>query len=488
MRLFSTVFHRARLRLLPLLTVSALIFPIYSPAGLVASLPTAVTYYIDCNGNDSNNGTSTSTPWRSLVKANRATLAPGDRMLFKRGCTWTGTFIAKWNGTASQNILIGAYGTGALPKIQNGPTDLGDGHHNNVEITGSYQIIEFIETTIVNPPVVPGCQNNPIGFFVGFNFRNPNNTANGGSYNVVRNSKATRHMAGISLHRSTHHNRILNNVLTDNHVMEVLTPVSVRAADDLGAWGIAVRGKYHEIAFNYLSNNNAFCTYDTPPQGNAIELYEAQFTSVHHNTSINDRDFSEIGGTSSMRADTNTFAYNLVISSIRDSHFIIVRGSRNMYGPTYRTTLYNNTVYYTGAESQGIICGAGCSTDILTAKNNIIWAQMKAVFADARFTESNNLYWNTSGQPFVQLQNFNMSPTSRIANPQFIDAVSRNFRLQSSSPAINAGINSGWTSDLDQVQVPQGGTHDLGGFEFVATASIAELLPKLFLPLVGRGP
>jgi hypothetical protein len=290
---------------------------------------------------------------------------------------------------------------------------------------------------------------------------------------VVRNSTATRHMAGVSLHRGTHHNRVIRNVLTDNNVMEKLTPVSVGAGDDLGAWGVAVRGRYHEIAYNYTARNNALCTYDTPPQGNAIELYEAQNISVHHNTSVNDRDFSELGGTASMRADSNSFAYNLVVSSIRDSHFIIVRGSGNGYGPTSRTTLLNNTVYYTGAESQGIICGAGCSTDILTARNNIIWAQWKAVFADGRFTESNNIYWNSSGAykqsnglPVVQLQGFSMSPSSKFANPQFIDPAVQNFRLKSTSPAINTGVSHGWRRDLGDLAVPSGGGYDIGAHEY----------------------
>jgi len=227
------------------------------------------TYFIDCNvGKDSNSGTSSSQAWRSLAKANSAPLVPGDSLLFIRGCKWTGTLNAAWNGTAAQQILIGAYGSGALPRIHNGPNDLADGFHINVDITGSYLIIENIETTIVNPPVSAGCQNNPLGWFVGFNFKNPDNLPDGGSNNILRYSKASRHTAGVHLQTNTHHNRILNNEFTFNNAMQVLTPTSVGAADDIGAWGILLKGRNQEVANNYFSNNNALCTYDTPPQGN----------------------------------------------------------------------------------------------------------------------------------------------------------------------------------------------------------------------------
>jgi hypothetical protein len=452
------------------------------------------TYYLDCNtGSDSDTGLSPSQAWKSLNKANAAPLAPGDSLLLLRGCTWTGTLRATWQGTSSATILIGAYGSGALPKIQNSAADLLNSTYTSVDISGSYQIIENLQTTVVNPPVDPNCLNTPIGFFVGFNFRNPNNTANGGSFNTLRYSQATRAMAGVHFNNNTHNDRVLNNTFTDNNVMMVLTPKSVKATDDIGAWGILVKGRNQEIAYNYLANNNGACAYDTVPQGNSIEVYEAQNSTIHHNTSVNDRVFSELGGSAGMRADGITYAYNLVISTIRQSHFIVARGGGNPFGPTYRTKLYNNTVYYTGAESEGIICGAGCSPTILEARNNIIWAEMKAAYSDAAFTESNNVYWSTNGQPFVQFQNFAMSPSSKLANPRFVGAGSNNFRLQSTSPAINAGALVGWSLDMVGIGVPQSSKPDMGVYESAFTQAPEEVPPlvlpySIWLPLVPTTP
>src|SRR5436190_24182321 len=74
-----------------------------SPASVAAKPPTAtpnvptatpgaaVTYYIDCvAGNDANNGTTTSTPWKTFANVNSRTLSAGSSVLLKRGTTCSG--------------------------------------------------------------------------------------------------------------------------------------------------------------------------------------------------------------------------------------------------------------------------------------------------------------------------------------------------------------------------------------------------------------
>jgi hypothetical protein len=145
----------------------------------------------------------------------------------------------------------------------------------------------------------------------------------------------------------------------------------------------------------------------------------------------------------------------------------VVRGSGSQYGPNTGTVLDQNTVYYTGSESQGIVCGAGCNSKILNAQNNIIWAEEKAAFADAPFYESNNIYWSTNGAPIVQFMGFNISPTSKIANPRFVSISNEDFHLLGSSPAINAGANLNWLKkDLDGTLLPQSSNYDIGAYEY----------------------
>ena len=79
----------------------------------------ATTYYFSTSGNDANNGTSTSTPWKTLSKFNSvfASRSPGDNFLFKRGEVFYGKMIISRSGGSGLPMTIGAYGTGAMPVI-----------------------------------------------------------------------------------------------------------------------------------------------------------------------------------------------------------------------------------------------------------------------------------------------------------------------------------------------------------------------------------
>src|SRR5688500_20129388 len=51
-------------------------------------------YYVNCTtGNDSNNGLSSSTPWRTTTRANQQTYTAGDQILFARGPVCSGAAL-----------------------------------------------------------------------------------------------------------------------------------------------------------------------------------------------------------------------------------------------------------------------------------------------------------------------------------------------------------------------------------------------------------
>ncbi|MBP8824670.1 MAG: right-handed parallel beta-helix repeat-containing protein, partial [Flavobacteriales bacterium] len=87
---------------------------------LCTTIAHAADFYVSPTGNDANNGTSQSTPWKTINRVNQATygLQPGDRVLFLRGGTWRGELLLGSSGTAGQPITVGAYGTGAKPLIK----------------------------------------------------------------------------------------------------------------------------------------------------------------------------------------------------------------------------------------------------------------------------------------------------------------------------------------------------------------------------------
>jgi len=78
----------------------------------------AKTYYVAASGSDNNNGTSTSTPWKTLAKVSSYTgFVAGDQVLFNRGDVFYGMLTITASGTSGNPITYGAYGSGSNPVI-----------------------------------------------------------------------------------------------------------------------------------------------------------------------------------------------------------------------------------------------------------------------------------------------------------------------------------------------------------------------------------
>ena len=78
----------------------------------------AATYYVDSvDGNDSRDGQTQSTAWRSIEKVNATRFNPGDTILFRRGRVWRSYLRVSSPGSSSARITYGAYGSGNKPVI-----------------------------------------------------------------------------------------------------------------------------------------------------------------------------------------------------------------------------------------------------------------------------------------------------------------------------------------------------------------------------------
>lgn len=80
----------------------------------ITTVAQATDYYVSPTGNDSNSGTSSTQPWRTITKVNNKGFSPGDRILFQGGKTFSGTlnFDSSDNGSLANPITVGSYGTG----------------------------------------------------------------------------------------------------------------------------------------------------------------------------------------------------------------------------------------------------------------------------------------------------------------------------------------------------------------------------------------
>jgi hypothetical protein len=422
---------------------------------VIATAASAKSYYVDCiAGNDANSGLAASAAWKSLAKANKAALLPGDRLLFKRGCTWTGPLYLSWNGASGQPIVVDAYGSGYLPIIQDA--------QYNVVVRGTNLLIQNLSARGHPQSYDPGCQNQPKGWEIGFRFEAS------AAYNTLRYSQATGLTHGVKVVAGAHHLTIVNNVFANNNLMYILDGSNTN--NDAGANGLVIEGDDNEIAYNQIFGHDA-CSFDYVRDGSAVEIYGGQRNRVHHNTAWNNNTFTELGVS---RSADNTFAYNLVSASTPRASFLVTEGAGGSRGPVLRTRAYNNTVYLTDPSSLGINCDGGCTKDILTLKNNIIWAEGKIGYTDQRCDEGYNLFWRSDGKPGIFFPNpSDRSPTSKIGNPRFVKAAvgGGDFRLAAGSPAIDAGtiesVNAGYKVDLAQRGVPIGAGVDIGAYEFV---------------------
>jgi hypothetical protein len=84
---------------------------------IINTIASATDYYISSIGNDSNNGLSSSKPWKTIAKVNASSFSPGDTIFFNKGGTWREQLIVPSSGNAGAYIVFSSYGIGLAPKI-----------------------------------------------------------------------------------------------------------------------------------------------------------------------------------------------------------------------------------------------------------------------------------------------------------------------------------------------------------------------------------
>jgi parallel beta-helix repeat protein len=291
--------------------------------------------------------------------------------------------------------------------------------------------------------------------------------ATGARFNRVEGSVITGNVAGVFVTSGASDNQVIGNTIVNNTKMSVNTP---GGNDDSGAFGVLLNGDRTEVANNTISGHDA-ASYDYVRDGAAVEVYGGQGNHVHHNLAVDNDAFTELGNS---RSRDNTFAYNVVRSSLARSIFVVTRGSGSGYGPVANTRLLNNTVYLTGSSSQGFVCHAGCNSSVLYMRNNILHAVMKAGYADGAFDEDYGVY--SGGQ--VQ---FSRGPNSVVANPMFVNGAGGDLHLASGSPAVDTATVSSYGMDVENRRVP----HD-GNLDGVAVADRGAF--ERGAPLIGPTP
>ena len=404
------------------------------------------TYYVSSSsGSDANPGTATA-PWRTLAKVSnsQSLFRPGDSILLKRGDTWREVFnIQNQAGASGAPITYGAYGSGALPKVDSQQARtfgvymdtvshivVRDIHTINATADGFYILAGRGNVSDVVVQGVLSEHNARHGFSIeatprvtdveAIQYRDNTANRNGGAGFMVYNVSA----AGVTgVHYYTC-KATYNGQLNASHGFSAYFANNVH---------------YHQVeaAFTNIDpltgRPNAFMSTSSEGIGIAFDDYVSN-SSVEHSYS---HDNAGAGLVLAHQASNNTAAYNVIANN--GSHGLVVNGG-SAGGSNIQ--VLNNTIYgnktYDGIAVWKPING-------LTIKNNIVVnnATHGIGFTHdgiTNYTVANNLLYGNK----VAATDYVSRATGTItADPAFVDPAHGNFSLQASSPAINKGLSLG---------------------------------------------
>ena len=434
---------------------------------LAISLPqllAATIYYVDgAAGNDSNPGTQSS-PWKTIQKAAN-TLVAGDKVIVT-----SGTYNERINETSG-----GSSGNEIIYQVNTGDTVTCKGF----TISGNHVTVDGFRVNADDNSSTTGR-----GFFVS------------GDYVKIKNCYVTEcPWGGIFYNQNSSYGYIYNNrcyhngqngvevwgsyhLVENNEVWESVQyhpqggPTSGADADGMRFHGDhhAFRGNWiHEPAlmsdpYNTNPHIDCFQTYDHAAAGKPAASY-CTFEKNHCRHYVSGMFTFMIEGSQSYPAHHLTIKNNL---------FEVGLGVALPSGYyTHDIYIYNNTFIGDPSIGSGYAITMR-SIDTVQLKNNITVNYKgghRYVENSTNLAIDYNCAYNTDGS------NPSATPGPQghelwALDPKFVSHSNRNFRLQSSSPCLDAGTSlSQVTDDFDGKPRPQGPAWDTGTYEYTAAGS-----------------
>ena len=503
------------------------------------------TYYISSSqGKDSNNGTSPSSAWQTLTKlqSNLSSALPGDKFLLKREDTWTtrsgrtvtyggavGLDLSSCQGTSSNYITIGAYGSGSLPLFNF--TGTGDA----IWFEGSHYVrIENLKVESTS-----GTLNRPKRIFSSIG------SIHGGTHNLIFSGCIFGNaVMGVQIQDGAPNHITIDNctfenihflsgednqseavyITASNLVVTNCTFINTGAHNSGVAYGHHL---YIEGCRDILIQNNQFLA--SPNNDGGIALANVKHADVIHNTFDTDIIGVLILGRGSLITqqdeDSITVAGNIFTnmewSAIKIYHN---SDSNNPAANVKNIWIYNNLFYDNEAIFGGVLIednsttpagwtlqnvyfynntfvnnGSGSATFNITHNSQFVYSNIKIknniLYNDAysgsvlmkiattsilsNITLDNNLYYQTIGHDIKinetnkTLAQFQSEYTSEeqhsiSGNPLFVN-LNKDFHIQFNSPAKNTGINLfniGVTTDFSGNARPTNINFDIGAFQY----------------------
>lgn len=229
----------------------------------------AAIYYVDSvNGSDNNDGLTEETAFKSLSKVTSKYFQAGDRILFKRGCRFSGKVQINGHGSEEYPIYVGAYGEGDAPVIF--------GRGTTAMVIKAYNIVvENIEVT--NPSGIKGIDCIPLTSGENKNVTIKNCVVHDIASKIGEKESVSRDYVGINVSTTGKDARWFNGVTIENNRVYDVNIVGIQVENRWNykdtLWGTDANSPHKNINVkgNELNNIGADGIFVAMSDGVVIE-------------------------------------------------------------------------------------------------------------------------------------------------------------------------------------------------------------------------
>lgn len=390
----------------------------------------ATTYYVDATGgDDSNNGLTAGTAWKTLAKVEATTFQSGDVIGLKRGETW---FEMLTLATGKHDgIILDAYGSGALPIIDAGPS-------------GTHRWAIHVDTatnTTTRHLQLQNAGGLPAPHDTGALWEAVTGT------NTIEDCILHRHYSDACAASGASGTIIVTRCNLSDAFDDGFT-LHGNATGTMSGCTISGCGQ----GINHSGTAITMTVNDCIFQNNVVDVDGLDVSvSTFNRCTFNGNSSGVWSFYKASEASAVTFNYCLFNASLASG---VAAASMTIAGPNTR---FNNCDFY-GKGNGSIVVNADCS---MLATNCIFdnWWRAAYLNPGGRFVADYCIFHAIA----VKTVSTNTHEVS-TSDPLFVAPTSGNFSLQAGSPAMAAGISLGLTPDITGRAV--GNPPEVGAYQY----------------------